>query len=780
MRSEVSWRRLWMLSGFASALAGDWFLAIRGAPRTSAGFLAGVICFTAAHAMWLAGQLREARPDARTFLAAAIPLSLFAGVRLFPVLPPAAGMAICLYALASALSFSTALATRRVFYALGIGLLLFSDLLVGGGLLHVPGCHLLSGPAYLVAEACLLVSFFWRDERRFAALRHDIWPGTVRAGAAMLLFFVLAAVLYPGGYNPLMRMLSALGRTEVKMVAYPWSHYLFMAGMAMAVLAASRTWLHLVQGRASGWRGAALAWGAAVNVAGLCAIALVPEDASMVVHNLGCHLAALGGAGVLVACDRPGRERAWTCVLVSIAGLFCANLVLHGLGAIPFVPWTTALQKVLIASFAIWIVDLARHARSAPLGRGTRILLALMAAVACIAMAIPFLGGKGMEMTGRETICHADTPRPFTAEEQMALKWLEHVTGPLSEADEKKWWAIGGRQFGIFAKRYNIAFCGYAAAALALRGDEAVRMRAGRILGNCIVRYLARDVWAYSMSKSYWGRKPWAPDPCYRENVMYTGHLLQLLALYETFTGDKRYWTDGFDFVWSDGRRVHYTVKKLIDVTVAQMRKGPNGGVACEPGLVFFPCNNHPHFALALFARLGHGDWTGDARRWEEWALSHYVNPLFGGGLFNLVCHVRSGLFYPRGHSGLDGWSLLWYEPWASERGRVLALWRDAANRIDWTALETGPDAREGCLSCCDPVDAPPVATAAFLAAAARACDDHSTAERLEALVARHLARQDGRMFLDVGRDWRIGSTANWIISRAEANGMRFRDMLRR
>ena len=49
--------------------------------------------------------------------------------------------------------------------------------------------------------------------------------------AAALLSFVLAMHCFPGGYNPAMRMLSALGRTEVRLVEWPWSHYLFMAGM---------------------------------------------------------------------------------------------------------------------------------------------------------------------------------------------------------------------------------------------------------------------------------------------------------------------------------------------------------------------------------------------------------------------------------------------------------------------------------------------------------------------------------------------------------------------
>ena len=368
------------------------------------------------------------------------------------------------------------------------------------------------------------------------------------------------------------------------------------------------------------------------------------------------------------------------------------------------------------------------------------------------------------------------TSRTHLAEDELAaLKWLDHVTGRMTHDEEEEWWNIGGTQHGLFAKRYNIAFCGYAAAALGMLGDATAREAAGRILGNCIERYLRREVWAYSMSKSYWGRKPWAPDPCYRENVMYTGHLLQLLALYETFTGDARYWKDGFDFAWSAEKRVHYTVKKLVDVTVQQMRSGPNGGVTCEPGLMFFPCNNHPHIALALFARLGHGDWAADARRWEKWALDHYTKPMLGGGSLNLLYHVPTGMFYPRGHSGLDGWSLLWYEPWAEDRGTALRLWKSAAAKIDWRRIENGADARKGGMNCCDPVDVPPITVTTFLAAAARACDDPDTAERLEQIAFRSLVRRNGMLYLDVGRDWRIGATANFIISRAYANGASFR-----
>ena len=128
----------------------------------------------------------------------------------------------------------------------------------------------------------------------------------------------------------------------------------------------------------------------------------------------------------------------------------------------------------------------------------------------------------------------ANAPRvlPLSDDEFAALAWLEHVTGPLGAEEERELWDIGGTQHGIFAKRYNIAFVGYAAAVI-----------------------------------------------------------------------------------------------ELIDVTVEQMRKGPNGGVTCEPGLMFFACNSHPHVALSVFSKLSYGDWSADAARWEKWALSHYPSP---------------------------------------------------------------------------------------------------------------------------------------------------------
>lgn len=357
-----------------------------------------------------------------------------------------------------------------------------------------------------------------------------------------------------------------------------------------------------------------------------------------------------------------------------------------------------------------------------------------------------------------------------------AMAFLEYVTGELSADEEREWWDVGGRQFSPASRRYHIAFAGYAAAALC-KADPLLRTRAAKVLSNCIGRILRRDVWAYSQSPKRWGTAAWAPDPCYRENVMYTGHLLHLLAFYEQLTGDTRYWTEGFDFVWSKEKVVHYTVGKLIEVTVAQMHENRCGGVSCEPGLVFFPCNNHPQMALKIFAKLGHGDWSAEACKWEKWALDHYPGPLFGGGAVKYAYHLPTGLFYPRGTAGMDGWSLLWYEPWAKDRQTALDLWKKVADKIDWEDFAVLEGSSSGKGGCNDPAPVPSAVAAVFLAAAARACDDSTTAARLESIAdTQFLKFEKGLPVVAVARDWRIGATAVRILSYAESQGARLRE----
>ena len=134
------------------------------------------------------------------------------------------------------------------------------------------------------------------------------------------------------------------------------------------------------------------------------------------------------------------------------------------------------------------------------LGSGIALLVAFLAI--CIART-----RLGTELPDCSSISGGESEIPqksLCEEERSALRWLDYVVGELTPEEEREWWNIAGGQFGLSAKRYHIAFVGYAAAMLGMRGNAAERNVVGRILGRCVERMLRREIWAYSQSKSYW------------------------------------------------------------------------------------------------------------------------------------------------------------------------------------------------------------------------------------------------------------------------------------
>ena len=193
-----------------------------------------------------------------------------------------------------------------------------------------------------------------RDERSAAA--HGAFLPVACLCALAALSFVLAAATFPGGgYNPAYMMLSVLGRTEVRLVENTWSHHFFVVGMFISALAVAF----------AAWRVGLSRCGAALNIAGIVWIALAPENVSMALHNAGCWLAAAGGAVLLFAWRRKEQSRrvrcAWTAALVLPISLMGVALAASAFGILPFAPFVPSAQKVVILSFAAWLVFLSAH-----------------------------------------------------------------------------------------------------------------------------------------------------------------------------------------------------------------------------------------------------------------------------------------------------------------------------------------------------------------------------------------------------------------------------------
>ena len=410
------------------------------------------------------------------------------------------------------------------------------------------------------------------------------------------------------------------------------------------------------------------------------------------------------------------------------------------------------------------------------------LLLAGMLLLACAAVLWlhdPFPVNAGSPRAFEAVPAWWAQPPALTADEVAAQQWLADMTFRLPVEREPAVWAVGGSQHGVFSIRYQAAFAGYAAAALGMRAPAYSGLTQA-VLSNTVARLSDRKAWSYI--QTYWGHEPWFPDPCAKGNVMFTGHLMQLMALEEALSGDLRYNREGVDLVWDATRRFNYTTRLLAEITAAQIREG-ECGVTCEPGLVFFACNNHPQITFRLLEGMGYGDWSAARSKWERWALSRF-RATMGGGAFRLLHHEKSGMAYPRGMPGFDGWSLLWYAPWMTDRANLPVLWALARKEIDWREYGDDPGERPVALlqkDCCKPVRVPPAASAGFLAAAARACGDRETAGVLEAWLDGHFRKAEGgRVWLETHREWRIGVTANRALALAQANGSDLRALVLR
>ena len=179
-------------------------------------------------------------------------------------------------------------------------------------------------------------------------------------GCLAALSFGAAMAVFPGGaYNPAMRMLSALWRSVIVGEKWPLCHHLFVLGMAASAFAsASAFWV--CRELVSGVRRKILYCGAAFNFVGLLTIAAVPENVSMFYHNVGCHLAAAGGCVCLFALNGKASGRGWTYLLLSVFSFFSLAIVLHALKVVPFAPAVPSMQKLVILSFAAWIIRIRR------------------------------------------------------------------------------------------------------------------------------------------------------------------------------------------------------------------------------------------------------------------------------------------------------------------------------------------------------------------------------------------------------------------------------------
>lgn len=345
-----------MALGFLAAFSGDVLLvAMRCGVRTT-GFLFGVLAFSCAHMLWMAANRQNVRPEWKVLPVVLLPVMGLLTVRVAGRITYAPIIASSAYSAVSAVSLAAAIGSRRVFYSLGIACLVISDVFIVCGWINAPFWHKLTAPVYVLALAFMAVSLFARDrEPRFRCGTGNPLPIMLAGGALSAGLFIAAMIFCPGGgYNPLMRMLSYLGRTEIKGVAYPLTHYLFTLGMAAGAGATLYFAPYFRAEATTPKRREVVGWSTAFCAGGLLLIACIPENVNQHGHNVGCWFAFLGGIALLHALSNTPAGRRTLKFLLPCAVMFGLAVLLHALKVVPFSPAVPSMQKLVIVAFMAW------------------------------------------------------------------------------------------------------------------------------------------------------------------------------------------------------------------------------------------------------------------------------------------------------------------------------------------------------------------------------------------------------------------------------------------
>lgn len=287
-------------------------------------------------------------------------------------------------------------------------------------------------------------------------------------------------------------------------------------------------------------------------------------------------------------------------------------------------------------------------------------------------------------------------------------RWFSWITF-LQDRQATPWpeWYTDSDQLGATSLRYQLAFAGYGCAAMAAKTPAYHELAQSQLHDIC-ERLIDVRTWYYVTKYWDYGNEP--PDPSLYENVMYTGHLTQLMCLHELISGDLRYSEAGWDYVWRDGRKTHYTLGKAIERLHDMSKASVCGGICCEPGMVFIVCNDHSAASLAMYD-LVHGTKFADANtKWFDWMSKNFRRKTPGSrDFFSVMYHQNLGIFAPVSDVGSDAWALAWGYPWFPNTTLAHEGWEHIKTRAEWQSPQPDQLFAKGnpLLSCCVKVTVP-------------------------------------------------------------------------
>jgi hypothetical protein len=262
---------------------------------------------------------------------------------------------------------------------------------------------------------------------------------------------------------------------------------------------------------------------------------------------------------------------------------------------------------------------------------------------------------------------------------------------------------------------------------------------------------LQPDVWGMWLTvivsgnhKSYLDpAKDWR-DPVREKDIMYSGHLLQMISLYETLYDDREFDRPHsmiFEISGDNGFIHTYDHKSLAELIAKQYPDSGYVGIECEPNDVYAECNQHAILGLMQFDQV-HGTHLSDVGEqfWAKAVELGYIDPQ----THRTMCYYKAKekLRIDTPYAWSDGWLGVMYNAWDRERvSKLYPTQRDAelpalidANPERWRVRWGNPFVSYDF---------------GFLAAYAAEVGDKTTAQRLLDYADQHFAPKwvNGRYF---------------------------------
>lgn len=250
----------------------------------------------------------------------------------------------------------------------------------------------------------------------------------------------------------------------------------------------------------------------------------------------------------------------------------------------------------------------------------------------------------------------------------------------LAQQPSGDWSYMGGEEEGqewMESYRYQLAFMTYALALAQYHKTPAYRELYQQAIDKLIQKMTRRDVWGFWYESSKGGKKlnpalkekgPGWIDPVADKNIMYSGHLLHMVELYQMLYRDKKYENPGslvFTWEWIKEplNKFEYDSGKLAGIINKQFKDNPWHTIECEVNAIFAQCNQHPVLGLMLYDH-NHGTNLANVRDLvrKTFLDKKFLNPDTHNFMYFYM--LQQDKVIPTASPSSDGWTGAFMHAW--------------------------------------------------------------------------------------------------------------------